>query len=155
MDDGYSTLMTLVLEKNLGLFVACNTETGGFGLGDALKKAFMNGYFPVPTKPEVPKTTNPSPDTLKKFAGKYQPIIYCHTCPPNTAYVPQSVEVKVTDDGMLSFLGGRWKQVEPMLFVLTDGEQAGRAHFGFRENSKGEITYMFHETYQVYERVSR
>ena len=31
MDDGYSALMTLVPEKNLGIFVACNTETGGYG----------------------------------------------------------------------------------------------------------------------------
>ena len=89
----------------------------------------MNRYFPVPTKPEVPKSANPSPDTLKKFAGKYRAIIYCHSCAPNTSFVPSPFEVKVTDDGMLSFLGGRWKQIEPMLFVLTDGEQAGQALF--------------------------
>lgn len=56
---------------------------------------------------------------------------------------------------MLSFLGGRWKQIEPMLFVLTDGEQAGQALFGFKENSKGEIAYMFHNAYMVYERVKQ
>jgi CubicO group peptidase (beta-lactamase class C family) len=155
MDDGYSALMTLVSEKNLGIFVACNTETGGFDLAGAVKKAIMNRYYPVLTKPEVPKTPNPSPDSLKRFAGKYQPIIYCHSCEPNTSFVPAQFEVKVTEDGMLSFLSGRWKQIAPLLFVLTDGEQAGQARFGFRENSKGEITHMFHETYRVYEKVSR
>ncbi len=155
MDDGYSALMTLFPEKNLGIFVACNTEAGGFGLAGAIKNAFLNRYFPVQTAPEVPKTANPSPDALKKFAGKYQSIIYCHSCAPNTSYVPTPFEIKVTDDGMLSFLGGRWKQIEPMLFVLTDGEQAGRALFGFKENSKREITFMFHDNYMVYERVSQ
>ncbi len=153
MDDGYSALMTLVPEKNLGIFVACNTETGGFGLAGAVKNAFLNRYFPVQRKPEIPKAKNPAPDALKNFAGKYQSIIYCHSCPPNTSYVPEPFEVKVTDDGMLSFLGGRWKQIEPMLFVLADSERAGQVLFGFKENTKGEIAYMFQDTYMVYEKV--
>jgi CubicO group peptidase (beta-lactamase class C family) len=155
MDDGYSALMTLLPEKNLGIFVACNTESGGFTVAGAVKNAFMNRYFPLPAKPEVPKTANPHPDTLKKFAGKYQSITYCHSCPPGTSYVPQPIEVKVTSDGMLSFLRGNWKQIEPMLFVLTDGARAGQAFFGFKENSAGEITYMFHDSYMVYERVRK
>ena len=155
MDDGYSALMTLVPEKNVGIFVACNTETGGFGLAETIKKTFLNRYFPAPTKPEIPSTKNPSPDTLKKFAGKYKGIIYCHSCAPNTSYVPEPFEVEVTDDGMLSFLGGRWKQIEPMLFVLANGERAGQVLFGFRENKQGEITFMFNDTYKVYEKVSQ
>jgi CubicO group peptidase (beta-lactamase class C family) len=153
MDDGYSALMTLVPEQNLGIFVACNTENGAFGLAGAVKNGFLNRYFPAPAKPAMPPSKNPSPDALKKFAGKYQSIIYCHSCAPNTSYVPEPFEVKVTDDGMLSFLGGRWKQVEPLLFVLADGERAGQVLFGFKENLKGEITFMFQDNYMVYEKV--
>lgn len=155
MDDGYSALMTLVPEKDLGIFVACNTENGGVAIGEAVKTAFFNQYFPIETKPYVPQTRNPSPDSLKKFAGKYRSIIYCHTCPADSgAYVPDPFEVKVTDDGMLSFKGGRWKQIEPMLFVLANGERAGQVLFGFKENAKGEITFMFYDTFNVYEKVS-
>ena len=153
MDDGYSALMTLVPEQNLGIFIACNTETGGFGLAGAIKNAFLDRYFPVGAKPKAPQTENPELATLGKFAGRYRSIIYCHSCAPNTSYVPATFEVKVTDDGMLSFLGGRWKQIEPMLFVLADGERAGQVLFGFKENSKGEITYMFQDTYMVYEKI--
>jgi uncharacterized protein (TIGR02246 family) len=153
MDDGYSALMTLIPEKNTGLFVACNTETGGFGLGGAVKNAFLDRYFPA-AKKELPPTKNPSPAELKKFAGKYQSIIYCHSCPPNTSYVPQPFEVKVTDDGMLSFLGGRWKQIEPLLFVLADGERAGQVLFGFKENKQGAIAYMFQDAYLVSEKLA-
>lgn len=154
MDDGYSALLTLVPEKNLGIFVAGNTENGGFSLGSAVKNAFFNRYFPAQAKPEVPNTKNPLPDALKKFAGKYQGIIYCHSCAANTSYVPEPFEVKVTDDGMLSFFDGRWKQIEPLLFVLTDGERAGQVLFGFKENSKGEITFMFNDSYKVFEKVA-
>ena len=42
-----------------------------------------------------------------------------------------------------------------MLFVLADGTRAGQAFFGFKENSEGEISYMFHDTYMVYERVRK
>ncbi|HYP49462.1 MAG TPA: serine hydrolase domain-containing protein, partial [Pyrinomonadaceae bacterium] len=155
MDDGYSALLSLIPEKNTGLFIACNTESCAFGLSGAIKNAFLNRYFPAKTKPEVPQTKNPSLDALRKFAGKYQSIIYCHSCAPNTSYVPEAFEVKVTDDGMLSFFGGRWKQIEPMLFVLADGERAGQVLFGFKENAKGEIAYMFQDTYMVYEKVKQ
>ncbi|MDQ4121600.1 MAG: serine hydrolase [Acidobacteriota bacterium] len=155
MDDGYSALLSLIPEKNTGLFIACNTESCAFGLSGAIKNAFLNRYFPAQTKPEIPQTKNPSPDTLKKFAGKYRPIIYCHTCPPNTSYFPEAFEVKVTEDGMLSFSNGRWKQIEPMLFVLADGERAGQVRFGFKENAKGEIGFMFQENYMVYEKVKQ
>jgi CubicO group peptidase (beta-lactamase class C family) len=154
MDDGYSALLTLAPEKNVGIFVACNTESGAFGLGEAVKDAFLNRYFPAQTNPEVPQTKNPPPDALKKFAGKYRPIIYCHSCPPNTSYLPDPFEVKVTDDGMLSVLNGRWKQIEPLLFVRADGRLAGRALLGFKENKRGEVAYMFQETYLVSERVA-
>jgi len=152
MDDGYSALMTLVPEKNLGIFVACNTENGGFGVAEAVKKAFFDRYFPAQTKPEVPQTKNPAPSALQKFAGKYRSIIYCHSCPPNTSYVTNPFEVKVTDDVVLSILGTRWKQIEPMLFVRADGRLAGRSLFGFKKNSKGEIAYMFQESLRVFER---
>jgi CubicO group peptidase (beta-lactamase class C family) len=154
MDDGYSALLTLVPEKNFGIFVACNTEGGAFGLGEEVKDAFLDRYFPLPTKPEVPQTKNPSPDALKKFAGKYRPIIYCHSCPPNTSYLPDPFEVKVTDDGMLSVFNGRWKQIEPLLFIRADGRLAGRTLLGFKENKQGEVAYMFQETYLVSERVA-
>jgi len=155
MDDGYSAMMMLVPEKNFGIFVAANTESGGFIIAEAVKKAFFNRYFPTQTRPEVPQTKNPSPDALKKFAGKFRSIIHCHTCPPNSgAYVPNSFEVKVTDDGMLSFQGARWKQIEPMLFILAEGERAGQVLFGFKENRKGEVGFMFYDAFNVYERVS-
>ncbi|HSK70945.1 MAG TPA: serine hydrolase domain-containing protein, partial [Pyrinomonadaceae bacterium] len=153
MDDGYSALLALVPEKNLGVFVAANTEGGAFGLGGAAKDAVLNHYFPMKSKPELPKTLNLSPDTLKKFEGSYRSIMYCHSCPPNTSYVPEQFEVKVNADGTLSAFGVRWKQIEPLLFTAAEGARAGQALLGFKENKQGEIAYMFQPSYMVAEKV--
>jgi CubicO group peptidase (beta-lactamase class C family) len=157
MDDGYSALLTMLPEEKLGVFVACNTETGGFGLAEAVKTALLNRMFPVSAKPQISKpVANQSRAALERFAGKYRGYIYCHTCPANSgAYVPEATEVKVNQDGTLSFQDGKWRQVEPLLFELASGPRAGQVLLGFRENSKGEITYMFGGTYLVYEKLSR
>jgi CubicO group peptidase (beta-lactamase class C family) len=155
MDDGYSALMTLAPEKNLGIFVACNTESGAFGLAGAVKNAFLNRYLPAPPVKSEPKPAiKSSADDLKRFAGKYRPDIYCHTCAPRTAYFPQPFVVKANDDGTLSFQGERWRRIEPLLFELINNPRAENKLLGFRENKNGEITYMFQDTYFVYEKVS-
>lgn len=153
MDDGYSALVTLVPEQNLGIFVACNTEGGAFGLAGAVKNGFLNRYFPAPAKPETKPLPTASRASSEKFAGKYRPDIYCHTCPPNTSYFPDPFEVKVNDDGTLSFQGERWQQIEPLLFEWVSGGRPGERLLGFRQNAKGEITYLFQDTYMVYEKV--
>jgi hypothetical protein len=117
-----------------------------------VKDKFLDRYFPLQKKREVPQTKNPAPDGLQKFAGKYRLNFYCHSCPPKTSWVPNPFEVKVTDDGMLSISGARWKQIEPMLFVRADGESAGRSLIGFKKNSKGEIAYMFQASLNVFEK---
>jgi len=155
MDDGYSALLTMLPQEKFGLFVACNTETGGFGLGEAVKAALLNQYFPSGNSKPARPSRNPTAASLQKFAGKYRPYIYCHTCPPNSeAYVPDPVELKVNDDGTLFFQDEKWRQVEPLLFELASGPRAGQRLLAFRANSDGQITYMFQEAYRTYERVS-
>ena len=154
MDDGYSALMTLVPEKNMGIFIACNTESGAFGMSGALKNAFLHRYLPAPSKSETKPSIKASSADVGRFAGKYRPDIYCHTCPPNTAYFPPPFEVKANEDGTLSFQGERWRQIEPLLFELIGNARTENKRLGFRENKNGEITYMFQDTYYVYERVS-
>ncbi|HEX8734172.1 MAG TPA: hypothetical protein VF721_02545, partial [Pyrinomonadaceae bacterium] len=154
MDDGYSALMTLAPEKNMGIFIACNTESGAFGMAGAVKNAFLNRYLPASVKSETKPSMKVSGADVQRFAGKYRPNIYCHTCPPNTAYFPEPFEVKANDDGTLSFQGERWRQIEPLLFEVINTTRTENTRLGFRENKKGEITYMFQDTYYVYEKVS-
>lgn len=153
MDDGYSALLSLVPAENFGFFVAVNTEGGGFGVANALKTMFLEKYF---SKPDITKTnakTNQSKTNLEKFAGKYQNDIYCHSCTPDSgAYRPEPFEVKVNTDGTLSFWGANWRQIEPLVFELASGARAGQIKIAFRDNSKGEIIYMFQD-WSTFERV--
>jgi CubicO group peptidase (beta-lactamase class C family) len=155
MDDGYSALLTLIPEKNFGIFVACNTESCAAAMAGKVKAAILDQFFPAKAEQLAIPSGNPSA-SLSKFAGKYRGILYCHSCAPNSgAYVPEAVEVRVTDDGSLSLFGTRARQVEPLLFVAADGKDAGKLLLGFKENSKGEIAYMFfNNPYNVFERVS-
>ncbi len=153
MDDGYSALLSLVPEENFGFFVAVNTEGGGFGVANALKTMFLEKYFPKSETTKSAAKTNLPKTNLEKFAGKYQNDIYCHSCAPDSgAYRPQPFEVKVNTDGTLSFWGASWRQIEPLVFELATGARAGQIKIAFRENSKGEITYMFQD-WSTYERV--
>jgi CubicO group peptidase (beta-lactamase class C family) len=158
MDDGYSALLTLFPSRGVGLFVACNTEQGGFALGEAVKKAVLDRYFPTNVRPEAGSgtLTKGSLEAVKRFAGKYRPVIYCHSCPANSdAYQPELSEVVTNADGTLLFHEEQWRQIEPPLFKATSGPRAGTALLGFRENSEGKIIFMFQESYRVYERVLR
>jgi CubicO group peptidase (beta-lactamase class C family) len=157
MDDGYSALLTMLPQERFGLFVACNTETCGFGLGEALKEVLINRYFPFSEKPAASnKVTNQTTASLQRFAGTYRGYIYCHTCPPNSgAYVPDPIAVKLNDDGTLSFQEERWRQIEPLLFELASGPRAGQRLLAFREGPDGTITFMFQETYRTYEKVNQ
>ncbi|MGH9928400.1 MAG: serine hydrolase domain-containing protein, partial [Pyrinomonadaceae bacterium] len=157
MDDGYSALLTLIPNRGIGLFAACNTEGGAFGLGEAVKKALVDrlSAFDPSWVSAVPLTAQ-SLEGLKRFANKYRGIIYCHTCPADSgAYVPEPIEVTANADGTLSFRDERWRQLEPLLFVAVSGPNAGKALLGFSENSQGEIEFMFQQNYRVYERVMR
>ena len=154
MDDGFSALMTLVPDKNLGIFVAGTTENGGSQIAETIRKAFFNRYYPAIIKQDTPPTQPISPAARKKLVGKYRSINYCHSCPPSlNAYVPEPFEVTVTDDGMLSFLNRRFRQIAPMLFVQADGERIGQTLVGFKTDKKCEILYMFRDT-RVFEKIA-
>lgn len=154
MDDGYSDLMSLLPAQSLGLYVACNTETGGFGLAEKVKTVLLDRYFPARSKPSVEKTKAPKRESLERFAGKYRWDIYCHSCPPDAgAYLPEPVEATVNADGTLSLFGEKWRQVEPLVFQLVDDTRADQQFVAFRENAKGQITYMFRDTW-AFERVA-
>jgi len=89
-----------------------------------------------------------SPNTESKLlAGRYRADIYCHSCPKGTpgAYIPEPFEVVANEDGTLSFWEGRWKQIEPLVFQLATGPNAGKVLVAFRKGPGGRITYMFQD----------
>jgi CubicO group peptidase (beta-lactamase class C family) len=146
--DGFSALMYLAPEKRFGIYVACNRETGD--LQNIIKTEILNRYFLPQNKPAVAAAANDPQQAqlkndLQRFAGKYRADIYCHTCKQDErGYVPEAFEIKANDDGTISFWGGKWKQIEPMLFQLIAGFlDNGERVVAFREDKNGRIIQMF------------
>ena len=152
--DGFSSLMYLSPDKRLGIYVACNRETGG--LQQTVKAAILNRYFPASDKPDASQPQAQLQEGLDRFAGKYRADVYCHTCKEGErGYVPQAFDIKANDDGTISFWGGKWKRIEPLLFQLVDGQlDNGEVLVAFRQDQNGQITHMFNGTW-THERLSR
>jgi hypothetical protein len=148
--DGFSDLIYLLPEQRVGLYVACNTEAGGFGLAGAVKDGFLDHYFPAQAQPVIQKAKARGHNNLERFIGKYRWDIYCHTCPAaERGFFPEAFDVTLNPDGTINAFGGKWEQVEPLLFRSIDGSDL----LAFRADRTGQIVYLFHDTW-AFERVA-
>lgn len=142
--DGYSATLWLWPEQGTGVFVAVNRET------PALEQRVVRRVAPrmLPAIPGVEtedaRLPRPRvPGDLGRFAGRYRWEAWCHSCTGERGYLPPALEVTVSDDSTLAFWGGRWAQVEPLLFRLLDGElENGERHVAFKADPDGRIVAM-------------
>lgn len=151
---GFSSLLFLLPEQNLGFFVSFNASVSAlFGLGDPREEwvsRFLDRYYPVA---EGPVSGQPSAD-LQCFSGNYRMNRYARTTlekglPP----IPMlQWRVIANDDGTLTLESplnilesSLWVEVGPLLFQEVDGD----GYVAFREDEKGRITHMFMMTLGV------
>jgi len=142
----FHTLLILVPEKNLGLFVSYNSAGGGGLTRDQLLQAFLDRYYPMPEMPEL----EPAPDfkeRAKRFQGSYKLSRVVFTTYEKLMALMMKVDVKVTDEGTLltPFPAGsgledkQWVEVEPLVFR----ELGGQDTLVFREDGRGHISHAF------------
>jgi CubicO group peptidase (beta-lactamase class C family) len=141
-----SSLLLLLPDQNLGVFVAYNSmgsrELTTQHLG--FQRAFFDHYYPAP----VVAPLQPPPDFAARagqFAGHYRV-----SSSPSTTLIKiiglfggYTVEISDSGDGalILSTEGFKWRfvEVEPLYFRQADGPFA----IVFREDDRGRITHMF------------
>jgi hypothetical protein len=142
---GFSSLLVLIPEQNLGFFIVNHLE--GANLRFEVKQAILDRYFPDrrPMRPPA-KSTN-SKQELQRFAGSYRPNIYCHSC-SGPSNLPDFA-VTVNDDGTLSGWDKKWTETEPLYFVSADG----RERIGFKQDSAGRIVAASAGSWRVMEKV--
>ncbi len=132
----FHSMLILLPEHDLGIFVSHNTERGN---EPAMKlvEQFMDRYYPLPdsTKPATPADFA---DRAGRFAGSYRPNRYPHTTIGKLAAV-MAVEVEDTGDGALAIQGKRIVEVAPLTFEQEDDERT----VVFKEDVNGAITHMF------------
>ena len=69
--------------------------------------------------------------------------------PAARGFFPEAFEVTLNPDGTIEAFGGKWEQVEPLLFRSLDAAD----FIAFRADRTGQIVYLFHDTW-AFERVA-
>jgi CubicO group peptidase (beta-lactamase class C family) len=137
----FHSLMQLIPEHKVGLFVSYNTDTGA-SAGGVLFEAFMRRYFP---QPEPPRITPPSDfrQRVARLVGEYGNTRYSHSTPAKLGALASVFKVSANDDDTLTISVGessyRYVEVEPLVFRQVDGTRK----FVFGEDDKGGIRYLF------------
>lgn len=132
---GFGSLLYLVPEHDLGVFIACNQESGS--LPHAVLTALMDALFPGrATTPELRARLRPPLD-VSRFTGTYANSMHHHT-DPAAGWKRQPLELEADQEGRLVFGGEPAFAVGPLSFQRDDG-----LLITFSESPEGEIVYMF------------
>jgi CubicO group peptidase (beta-lactamase class C family) len=140
----FNTLLLLLPDQNLGVFVSYNSEGGGDLTNQHLgfQRAFFDHYYPPPAVEPI----QPAADFAERagrFTGSYRITRGSYTTLEKVTGLFGAVEISDSGDGALRFTTpwGEWRlvEVEPLYFRQVDGQ------FGivFREDDQGRITHMF------------
>src|SRR5215212_52606 len=145
---GYSppmySLLLLLPEQNLGVYVAYNSEGGGDLTNQHLgfQRAFFDHYYPAPAVESI-KPPADFAERAGRFEGSYRMTQGSHTTLEKVAGLFGAVEISDSGNGTLLFTiaGSEWRfvEVEPLYFRQVDGPFS----MVFREDDQGRITHMF------------
>lgn len=139
---GYSSMLFLLPEQNLGLFIASNSVNG---VHTKLLPQFLDHYYPVPPKPVSAQQSI----GVERFSGTYRDLEYPHdtfaklTAPFGHFQVEASGDQTLTvkTPGLLwrkSQVRRRLVPIAPLLFEQPDG--SGYVAFGEKDD---QIHYAF------------
>ncbi|MBI5116942.1 serine hydrolase [Candidatus Poribacteria bacterium] len=154
---GYSSLLFLLPEHNIGFFVSSNNNAidsymEGPGLREAITEKFLDRYFPVGEGQVAERKQPDLVRDMKRFAGHYRNNRYSrHTIEKLTTLFAQFC-VAANDDGTLTiyYPGNykkptRWVAIESLVFKQVNGEELAI----FREDGKGRITHLLVDTMPI------
>lgn len=144
--DRSSSLLALLPDQNLGIFMAFNSYING-STRQALLNILLDHYYPVSAPPAV----SPPGDFAQRaanFSGSYLSTQRAETnWGKLAALILARIAVTVNPDGTLTVdafrdsngLPKRWVEVAPRLFQ----EAGGRSRLAFSVDAHGRITAMF------------
>jgi len=132
--EGFRSLMMLLPEHNLGLFISFN-GLDDFSAIDDMTRAFYDRYFPAaPAGQTHAQTDRPA----QHFTGWYKPTISAETTIEKLVALVASSEMTALDDSTLKFDGHQWSAAGPLLYREADSETL----MAFLPNERGEIVYL-------------
>jgi CubicO group peptidase (beta-lactamase class C family) len=132
----FHTLFSLYPERDLGLFVSYNTDTGGGGRG-ILEAAFLDRYFAEPERSAAPSADFSERADL--FAGEYRGNRFPHTTLAKLGAAAEAFKVTANEEGELLAMGNRWVETSPGIFTSRSGE----ATLVFVEGEDGRMSHFY------------
>jgi len=142
----FSSLVVLLPEENVGLFVAHNTAEYHFR--EALLDAFMDRYFPRPAPPIPPQPMAGHVERAGRFTGRYAPTFMVReTTLEKLLTLFTQFRLTADGEGVLTLhepaqLAGdgpvRWVEAAPLIFESVEGGE----RLVFVEDDSGEIGHM-------------
>ena len=141
---GFTALLLLLPDENLGVFVAYNSDGSG-GLTTqhfGFQRVFFDHYYPAPAAEPIQPPADFA-ERAGRFAGSYRITQSAYTTLEKIANLMTPVEISDLGDGTLLFtiygIEVRLVEVEPLYFRQTDGPLG----IVFREDDRGRITHMY------------
>lgn len=140
------SLLLLLPDQNLGVFVAYNT----LGAGDltiqhlGFQRAFFDHYYPVSAVDPIQSPADFA-ERAGQFVGSYRMTRSAYTTLEKFRGALGMTVIEISDpgDGMLAMISpwGEWRfvEVEPLYFRQVDAP----FHIVFREDDRGRITHLF------------
>jgi hypothetical protein len=150
---GFNTLLLLMPEQNLGVFVAYNSESAGNLVLQHLgfQRAFFDHYYPASTVEAIQPLAEFA-NRAGRFEGTYQLNMMSYTTLEKFLefFGGSTMEVSVSGDGtlLLTTPWGEWRfvEVEPLYFRQVDANVS----IAFREDDQGRITHLFSDLTPMY-----
>jgi len=132
---GYSTLLVLLPERRVGLFVATNSDEPT--LRWAYLRAFVDHYYPSARRSVSPRVAL----DLGRFAGAYRDYRYDGGQHELLKQVIDQGAITVNSDATisLSWEPGRWEPIGPLLFQNVDDPDQ---RFSFQTDATGAISHV-------------
>jgi len=141
---GYSSMLTLIPEMNMGFFIVNHHEESNLRnkVNDAILKFFETKNEEENQNQRWNKNTD-----LEDFEGEYQWMTFCHSCPNSRK--PKIRRITENEDNTLSGFGRKFYQVEPLVFKSFDGQRT----IGFIKDELGKIKYLSLGNINTFEKI--
>ena len=150
---GFNTLLLLMPEQNLGVFVAYNSDSAWNLVLQHLgfQRAFFDHYYPAPAAEPIQPPTDFA-ERAGRFEGSYRVTRMSYTTLEKFMEFFGAGLVQVSDPGDGTLLWttpwGAWRfiEVEPLYFRQVDANVS----IAFREDDRGRITHLFSDLTPMY-----
>ena len=150
---GFKSLLLLMPEQDLGVFVAYNSESAGELVLQHLgfQRAFFDHYYPAPAVEPIQPPADFA-ERAGRFEGSYRVTRMAYTTLEKFMEFFGAGLVQVSDPGDGTLLWttpwGEWRfvEMEPLYFRQADADFS----IAFREDDQGRITHLFTDLAPMY-----